>query len=318
MKHSPFTSRSAQAVASLGEIRLIARIRAWLGDTAPRSPFGMGDDCAVIPVRSRHQLVTVDPVIHGRHFDDTVTPRAAGAKLLKRNLSDIAAMGGRPTHAVVALALAPDVRTDWLRDFHRGLAATARRHRVKIVGGDVATAPAGFFGAWMTLHGEPAAARVLTRRGAQPGDWILVTGPLGGSRRRRHFQFEPRLAEGAWLARQPEVVSMIDVSDGLAKDLTELAPTGTQPDIPAAALPVAAAAHQVARQSGRPPWMHAATDGEDYELLFTVKRTADPGRLQAKWRRRFGCRLFLLGRFARQPSAGSIDWPALHGFEHLR
>ena len=104
----PFTSHRAESVIAHGELRLIAEIRRWLGDVSPRTPFGIGDDCAVIPPTKNQQLVTTDPVIYGQHFDDSLPPRAVGAKLLKRNLSDIAAMGGRPVAAVVSLALAPD------------------------------------------------------------------------------------------------------------------------------------------------------------------------------------------------------------------
>ena len=124
---TPFSSRHPATVAALGETALLVRLRRWLGDTSPPAPFGLGDDCAVLPPARGPQLVTTDPVIYGRHFDDRLSPRAAGAKLLKRNLSDIAAMGGRPQWAVVALALAPDTRVDWVRGFYLGLAATARR-----------------------------------------------------------------------------------------------------------------------------------------------------------------------------------------------
>ncbi|HEX2862622.1 MAG TPA: AIR synthase related protein, partial [Lacunisphaera sp.] len=114
---SIFVPQRARSVAALGESLLITEIRRWLGDASPASPFGIGDDCAVIPPTTRHQLVTTDPVIHGWHFDHTVPARAVGAKLLKRNLSDIAAMGGRPVAAVVSLALAPETSVAWLRGF---------------------------------------------------------------------------------------------------------------------------------------------------------------------------------------------------------
>ncbi|HEX2100088.1 MAG TPA: AIR synthase related protein, partial [Candidatus Synoicihabitans sp.] len=93
---SPFTDRPQASIAALGETRLIAAIREWLGDATPRSPAGIGDDCAVMAGSSRQQLITVDPVIYGEHFDDAVPAHGAGQKLFKRNLSDIAAMGGRP------------------------------------------------------------------------------------------------------------------------------------------------------------------------------------------------------------------------------
>jgi thiamine-monophosphate kinase len=131
-----------------------------------------------------------------------VPARAVGAKLLKRNLSDLAAMGGRPTAAVLALTLDARVSTAWLEGFYRGLAACARRHGVPIVGGDVAQAD-GTSPASLTLLGTATGPRVLTRTGARPGDWIYVTGELGGSLRlRTSFSFTPRLAEGAWLARR--------------------------------------------------------------------------------------------------------------------
>src|SRR5437763_1267354 len=149
---SPLTKTARDSVSALGEERLIASIRRWLGNVSPRAPFGIGDDCAVLPGAPGPRLITVDPVIYRRHFDDTVPPRAVGAKLLKRNLSDLAAMGGRPTAAVLALTL--DARTSlvWLEEFYRGLAACGRRYRVPIVGGDVAQAN-GIVAASLTLLG---------------------------------------------------------------------------------------------------------------------------------------------------------------------
>ena len=176
-----FTSLRADSVAALGEERLIAAIRRWLGRTTPPSPAGIGDDCAVLPPAPGRQLLTVDPVIYGRHFDARVPARAVGAKLLKRNLSDLAAMGGRPTAAVIALTLDAGVRLDWLESFYRGLAACARKYRVPIVGGDIAQAN-GVLAASLTLLGAAAGRRILTRTGACRGDWIYVTGVLGASR----------------------------------------------------------------------------------------------------------------------------------------
>ena len=172
----------------------------------------------------------------------TPSRRAAGAKLLKRNLSDIAAMGGRPGSAVLSLALAPATSVRWLREFYLGLAACARSHGVKIVGGDITQAPAGFFGAFLTLHGEATGPRVLTRTGARAGDTIFVTGRLGGSRLGHHYKFTPRLREGAWLAAQPEVMAMMDISDGIAKDIWALTPAGLIASINPADIPVSAAA----------------------------------------------------------------------------
>jgi thiamine-monophosphate kinase len=316
----PFTLHFADSVSALGEVRLITAIRRWLGNVSPPAPFGIGDDCAVLPPNPRRQLITTDPVVFGRHFDDAVTPRAAGEMLLKRNLSDFAAMGARPTAAVIALALDPRVRTRWLEQFYRGLAAAARRFDVSIVGGDVAQGD-GFLGAFLTLFGEAAGPRIVLRAGARPGDWIYVTGTLGGSRLGHHWRFTPRLAEGKWLARRREVRAMMDVSDGLAKDLFALTPPGAWPALTAAAIPISRAARRHARRTGRTPLHHALSDGEDYELVLAVAGRADRARLGRAWRRAFPrLRLTCIGRFvaAGSTAAGSLDLQAFHGYEHLR
>jgi thiamine-monophosphate kinase len=318
---SPFTSNRAQSVAARGESRLIAEIRRWLGDASPAAPFGIGDDCAVIPPTRRHQLVTTDPVIHGRHFDDDVPARAVGAKLLKRNLSDIAAMGGRPVAAVVSLALAPETSVAWLRGFYLGLAATARKYRVKIVGGDITQGPRGFFGAFLTLHGESSGSRVITRTGARAGDSLLVTGRLGGSLLGHHYRFTPRLAEGAWLASRPEVRAMMDVSDGLAKDLDALTTSGLSAALVEPAVPVSLAARQAATKSGRSPIAHALGDGEDYELLMVVRARANLDRLARDWKKRFpSVPLARIGSFVagRRTPPGALNLSLYRGYEHLR
>lgn len=305
----PFTQRHADSVSALGEERLIAALRRWLGAASPRAPFGIGDDCAVLAPARGPQLITVDPVIYGRHFDDRVPARAVGAKLLKRNLSDLAAMGGRPTAAVLALTLDARVSVAWLEGFYRGLAACARRYRVPVVGGDIAQAD-GIVAASLTVLGATTAPRVPTRTGARVGDWIFVTGRLGGSLRTgHHYRFAPRLAEGAWLARRAEVRAMMDVSDGLAKDLHALTPPGALPALEAAALPRRAGCDVRA----------ALVDGEDYELVLAVDARADRAALVRAWRRAFPrTPLTAIGRFSRTLPAGAIDLRAYHGYEHLR
>ena len=306
----PLVQRHSASVAAWGEERLIAGIRTWLGDVTPPSPRGMGDDCAVLPPSSRRQLLTVDPVIFGRHFDATAKPEEVGAKLLKRNASDIAAMGGRPRHAVIALTLDPRTSRQWLARFHRGLARAARQFGIEVVGGDVAQGK-GFI-ASLTLLGTATGPRVLTRRGARRGDHLFVTGLLGGSIKSGHqWRFTPRLAEGAWLARQPEVRSMMDVSDGLAKDVHALEPANARAALIPTALPIRPGCSLAT----------ALSEGEDYELLFTVRADVDPEAFCARWHRRFPrTRLSLIGTLSalgRLP-AGSIDLSAYHGYEHLR
>ena len=307
----PYTKHPDDAVSAWGEEKLIRAIRGWLGNVSPRAPFGIGDDCAVLAPSQGRQLITVDPVIYGRHFDDDVSPRDVAAKLLKRNLSDIAAMGGRPVAAVLALTLDARVSRVWLEHFYRGLAVTARRYHVAIIGGDLAQAD-GVLAASLTLLGESTGPRVLTRTGARAGDWIYVTGRLGCSRPGgHHFRFTPRLAEGRWLARRAGVRAMMDVSDGLAKDLHALTPPDCHPALDPARLPCRRGADTRA----------ALTDGEDYELVFALARRTDRAALTAAWRRAFPrIPLTCIGVFARgtKTPEGAFDLSKYHGYEHLR
>jgi len=314
---SPFTATTADSVTALGELRLLAAIRRWLGNATPPSPAGIGDDCAILPPSRHPQVVTVDPVVYGEHFDDSIPPRAVAAKLLKRNLSDLAAMGARPRAAVIALALAPSVSTRWLEQFYRGLAATARAYHAPIVGGDITRQPSGFT-ASLTLIGEATGPRALTRKGATLNDAIYVTGTLGGSILGHHHRFTPRLAEGAWLAARPEVRSLIDLSDGLAKDLHALTPDNATPSLLASAIPISTAARTLARRDGLPALTHALSDGEDFELLFTVSSRADQNKFETAWRKKFRTRLTRIGRFTRTLATDALPLAAFHGYEHLR
>jgi thiamine-monophosphate kinase len=297
-------------VSSIGEERLIRSIRRWLGRSSPPAPAGIGDDCAVLrPARGR-ELLTVDAVVRGVHFSDGMRPRDVGAKLMKRNLSDIAAMGASPRAAVVALALDGRVSLAWLEKFYRGLGAEARRHGAAVVGGDV-TRLDGSFVATLALTGE-ATGRILTRSGSKPGDWIYVTGSLGRSLPTgHHLRFAPRLAEGRWLARRGEVRAMIDLSDGLAKDAGSLTPPGASAALYSAMLP------RRARATER----EALCDGEDYELAFTVAARANRARLERSWRGAFPrTRLTCVGRLvpAGAVPPGAINLGDYHGYEHHR
>lgn len=318
---SPFTRQRSRSVAALGEQKLITEISKWLGSVSPKSPRGIGDDCAVLSGTPRDQLVTVDPVIYGEHFDDRISARGVGAKLFNRNLSDIAAMGGRPRAAVIALATSRTLKIEWLRDFYRSIANLARRYNVPVIGGDIAHQPEGFT-ATMTLLGEAKKKRILTRRDAKAGDWIFVTGRLGGSRLEWHWRFTPRLAEGQWLGKRAEVHAMLDISDGLAKDVRALQPKGTRIALSEAAIPISKSARQCSETSGKSPLLHALTDGEDYELLFAVSGRTKPKDFIQEWHRHFKSPLSCIGCFVKSravsPYPDELDLKDIHGFEHLR
>ena len=308
---SLFTRKRSESVASLGETALITDIRRWLGSAAPESPHGMGDDCAQLPISFEQQLITVDPVVYGRHFDDEIAPRHVGAKLLKRNLSDIAAMGGQPTAAVIALTLDPLTKLAWLEAFYRGLAACARKYQVKIVGGDIAQAH-NHFSASLTLLGRANTKRVLTRQGARIGDSLYVTGRLGGSLNSgHHYRFKPRLDEGAWLAQQHEVLAMMDLSDGLGKDLRSITPADARAQLDQNALPLNKGCDVRA----------ALSDGEDYELLFAVSGRTKHETFLSKWRQQFPrVTLSRIGELvsAHEVKDSSLNLECYFGYEHLR
>ncbi|MGZ0657200.1 thiamine-phosphate kinase [Coraliomargarita sp. W4R72] len=320
-----FTDHPEETIHALGEVKLIAAIGEWLGDVSPKSPAGMGDDCAVIDTSQiDRQLLTTDSVSFGRHFDTTVSAQSAGAKLIKRNLSDIAAMGGHPGPALLNLLCAPNLRLDWLREFIQGIRQTCETYQVPIVGGDIGTLPEGQFTAALSQTGQMQGTPLL-RSGAKVGDMIYVTGTLGGSIYHKHYSFEPRLTEGQWLAQSGVCSSMMDITDGIAKDLNSLIPEGCAAYINLAALPLSPDAHRRAKETGRPVMEHVFCDGEDYELLVTVKSETPPSDFEASWKQRFPeTALTQIGRL--EPRAGEALYlnattkealPWVKGFEHL-
>nr|WP_246460027.1 thiamine-phosphate kinase [Puniceicoccus vermicola] len=288
----------------------------------------MGDDTAILPPPKRkHLLLTNDSLVWKRHFDETASASQAGAKLLKRNLSDIAAMGGHPLHAVLALSCGADLSLKWLSEFFTGMAECAQQYGCEINGGDVSQAEPGSFGATLTLLGE--ADQPVLRTGGADGAWIWASGSLGGSILGHHLDFQPRLSEGQWLAARPEILAMMDITDGLSQDLPKMIPDGLQARIDLSLVPVSDAARAAAQDSGKPAVLHAFTDGEDYELLFITRPGIDPQEFEAAWRKQFNHPLTAMGSLCSAPppngSAPSkvvgLDGGNLfegEGFEHFR
>lgn len=292
-KYFPFTEDVTTGIAALGEIKIIERIRAAFDKISPPAPRGIGDDCAVLPALPESfpakiagtpkRLVTTDSVIFSKHFDESVSPEDAGRKLIRRNVSDIAAMGGVPADAVLALVMSGDVSAAWLERFLRGIAEACAEYHVELSGGDVASAPAAqFFSATLALTGF--SENPLLRTGAHEGDFLYVTGTLGGSILKKHFDFHPRMAEGRFLAALPEgtVRACIDVTDGLLKDHATLLPAGTHAEFDFDAIPVS----DDARTLGGNLIRRAFCDGEDYELLVAVAGT-QTDFFEKSWRENF-------------------------------
>lgn len=266
---------------------------------------GPGDDCAVLDlgVPDRCFLLKTDAVVEGVHFTDAATPEQIGHKALARALSDIAAMGGRPIAALITLALPAGYQPSYVESIYAGLDALARRYNTAIVGGETTTSPGGMLIS-ITLLGDVVRDRCLLRHGASPGDALFVTGELGGSLSGRHLTFEPRLQESEWLAAHFRPTSMIDLSDGLAGDLRHLLrENGFGAELLETAIPISLDARIRARDgvSPKPPLLAALTDGEDFELLFTVpSKSAVP--LLDGWKQRFpDTRLSCIGRIRQEP-----------------
>ena len=312
-KAAPNSARDPQSslltVAALGEFALIDRLAAVLaeeGAAGGGDVLGIGDDAAIWrPTPGARSLITVDSLIAGVHFRLDWTGWAdLGHKALAVNLSDIAAMGGRPRLAVVSLGLIGTEPVAGLLELYRRLDALAAAHGVVVAGGDVVSSP-DRLGLHLTVVGESwpeAGGRVLTRGGARPGDLLVVSGPLGlaaaglrlllasgapeeggdavggdaaGVRAllAAHHRPEPRVAWGRAAVAAGASAAM-DLSDGLWGDLAKLcARSGVGAWVDAAALPVPAAV----RDHFPASWLELATrGGEDYELLCTL----DPAALE--------------------------------------
>jgi thiamine-monophosphate kinase len=281
---------------------------------------GPGDDCAVLSPQPRgwELLLKTDGVVAGVHFDRRARPGAVGYKALARALSDIAAMGGEPVAAVVFAALARAHRGAWARSFQKGLARAAKRFGCPVVGGDVSGTP-GPTTVAVALLGRARRGKALLRNSARAGDRILVTGTLGASISGKHLDFVPRMAEGRFLAGFPGIGACVDVSDGLARDLAHILEEsgGLGADLEARAIPVSAAAKRLRGDT----LSHALSDGEDYEILFTVR----PGRAAALAKRwPFRTRLTAIGKVTARGAGlrlrgedGRLRRLAPSGWEHL-
>jgi thiamine-monophosphate kinase len=261
----------------MGEFDYIA----WLRKQTPpwpRLPVGPGDDCAVIEAKPGCPcLVTTDMLLEGSHF--TLAdhgPRRVGRKAMAVNLSDIAAMGGKPLAAFVSVGLPRNGPGGLAEELYAGLREMADAFDTAIGGGDT-NSWAGGLVVNVALLGEPGPQGPILRRGARPGDWLLVTGPLGGSILGKHLDFTPRIKEALMLQEHARLNAMIDISDGLSADAFHICEeSGCGLILFADRIPVSEAAHRL--QDGKSPLGHALSDGEDFELAFALSE-ADGERL---------------------------------------
>lgn len=266
-------------LADLGETAVVDRLVRLLPATSPSVLTGPGDDCAVIQNIPNEflTLLKADSVVEGVHFLSGEKMHRVGWKALCRAVSDIAAMGGRPLHAVIAMAAKAETPWQQLEDFYSGIVSAAETYHLTIVGGETVKT-SGPFVCSVFLTGTVAPQHCILRSGGRPGDVLLVTGRLGGSLvSGRHLDFTPRLEEGQWLAKHEGTHAMMDLSDGLAADAPRLAIAsmcGLTIDV------------ELIPRNENCEVEQAVGDGEDFELLVAVEASRVPALL-CEWNATF-------------------------------
>ncbi len=263
----------------MNEDQLIARLLGTLPQHTEDVIVPPGDDCAAIQWTSdTAMLIAVDQLVEGRHYapdgEDGSSCALAGRKLLARNLSDIAAMGGAPQYALLAVSTPQEHTEDDIEQFFAGIRDLAGTYDVQLIGGDVSGTDGPLVSS-ITITGRVNPERICRRRGARAGDLLLATGWFGDSvASGHHLNFNPRCREAAWLAASGAVTAMIDVSDGLLIDLQRLCR--------ASGVSVSLDTDAVLRREHRTTVQSVLSEGEDYELLFAVP-PEKAGDLRNKW-----------------------------------
>jgi len=302
-------------VSDLTEAELVARIQSRLPPAPDWLIVGIGDDAAVVePARGRLEVLTVDSVVEGVHFDRRFTPPGAiGHRALAVNLSDLAAMGAQPRLALLSLALPATLACGDFDELVGGLTALATRERLTVVGGNLTRSP-GPLVVDVTVAGTVKRRQALTRGGARPGDGIFVTGTIGaaaaglqmlraarpelqGNGQRcaadeqdaagvqrcihRYLYAQPRIRIGLLLARNRAATACMDLSDGLADGVRRVAEaSGVGILLDADRLPIDPGARRWFDACGADPVVEALSGGDDYELVF-ASRPKLLGRLRA-------------------------------------
>ena len=309
------------------EFELIARIGQLFAGVPPNGFEKPGDDCTVLGIGGGESLLfTADLLNEGVHFLRRATSaRELGGKALAVNLSDIAAMGGRPVATLLSLALPPDAGETWAEEFMEGYRALSERYGVALVGGDTTRSGQGIT-INVTAIGRAPLSCIKRRSAARPGDVLFTTGALGASGAGlrdllagrldtpaavEHRNPRPQVEEGLWLGMRREVHAMMDLSDGLASDLRHILDrSGVGAEVLLERVPVAEGSDL----------QTAACGGEDYKLLLTADAEG-AGQLADEFLKRFGSPLHPLGRITdtrelvwlQNGNPVPLDW---HGFTH--
>jgi len=325
-----------------GEFELIERLKRQLGKTGPNTLVGIGDDCAVTRSSKHLTLLKTDALVEGVHFSRKwMKPEEVGYKAFAVTLSDIAAMGGLPLHALVSLTLSADCSEAWVQNVYRGAHKIANQFRVDIVGGNIAALPERFS---MHVFILGKVSKPLLRSGARPGDFLVVTGSVGdaagalsalSTRKRpyldKHFpkilkRFvspKPRIHEMLRLRKRLNITSAIDISDGFSSDLTHLARASHCGfEIDSSKIPISPSLKRLASELKISALDCALHGGEDYEILMTV-RVGNTSEIQ-KIANQLGIRLTVIGKATAGREVrllkpdGTMSALRAQGWDHLR
>ncbi len=260
---------------------------------APNITLGIGDDAAIIPIPSQQELVmTTDLIAEGSHFESKTLPELIGRKALAVNLSDLAAMAARPLAATVSMLLDRRRTMQFAEAVMEGVVQLADEYRISIVGGDTNSWD-GATAISVTVIGLTEGAP-WRRSSAKPGDIILVTGTLGGSILQKHLTFAPRVKEALNLNANYKINAGMDITDGLSLDLSRLVQASDcGAELELDKIPISPVAHELSAVDGKSPLQHALSDGEDFELLFTMPADEAHG-LQRE--QPYSCRVTAIGR----------------------
>lgn len=280
---------------AIGEFGFIERLKPMFSHLVGEQQMGIGDDCAVIPSDDGFDwLVTTDLLMEGVHFlREAIPPQHLGIKSMAVNFSDIAAMGGVPVGSFLSIAIPADVEVEYLDELTKGMYAISEQYGVPLMGGDTSKS-LKHLAINVCVLGKCPKGTARLRSMAQVNDVICTTGPLGDSAGGlqvllnhipiagdaatlvdRHHLPIPRINEGRLLASFDGVHAMMDISDGIASDLPHIlraSRCGAVVDLDK--LPVSSVLERAALQHGWSAEELAASGGEDYELLCTIKPDA--------------------------------------------
>lgn len=300
-----FEDNQRTEISSLGEFGLIAHLTQSFENKQTETIMGIGDDAAVLANGSDEVwLVSTDQLLEGVHFDLAYTPlKHLGYKAIASSASDICAMNGRPTHALVSIGSSNRFSVEALTVLYEGIHAACRQMGLDLIGGDTSSSRQGL-SINVTVLGRARKDEVVYRSGTQPNDLLCVTGDLGGAyiglqlleREKQVFleapTAQPDLAGHDYILQRqlrPEArtdikalleraaikpKSMIDISDGLSSELHHLAKaSGVGFTVYEDKLPIDPTTYQTARDLGLEGTLAALHGGEDYELLFTIAQS---------------------------------------------